>query len=111
MQRAIIVLTASLGLMACKAPNPDFCCVTEAQCDELGNPGDLRPCGPGQACEGGHCVASECATSQDCTDAERPVCANNLCIAECALDGDCAGTPGLPYCDRGVCVGCLSDDQ
>src|SRR5947208_2929597 len=102
-----------LGTVACSSPNPDFCCVSEAQCAAAGVT-DLRPCDVGQACAPDDtCVAAECTTSSDCTSAERPSCSNGLCIAGCAIDDDCAGVSATPHCDTDLstCVGCLTADQ
>jgi hypothetical protein len=95
----------------CKSPNPDFCCTTEQQCAELGA-SDIRPCKAGQACDTGTCVAKECDTSADCTDAAKPVCINQLCEAKCTADADCTGSPGGAHCaSDGVCVGCTDASQ
>jgi hypothetical protein len=106
-----LTLFLLMGVVACTRPNADFCCVTQAQCDELGGT-QIRPCRAGQACLGGRCVASQCDNSGDCTDPASPVCINNLCVAKCATDDDCIGAPGAPYCaSDGACVGCTSNAQ
>jgi hypothetical protein len=105
-----LVLCVVLG---CGRPNPEFCCVTEAQCAAAGLE-ELRPCDLGQACSSTNvCVEKECDTSADCTLSEAPTCTNGLCVAGCSIDDDCIGVPGAPHCDGGdgACVGCVSSDQ
>ncbi len=105
------VLVSVLALVVgCKTANPNVCCVTDAQCADLGVD-EMRPCKAGQACSTDFtCVASECADSSECTGAGAPVCVNNLCVASCSVDADCAGSPSGELCaDDGVCVGCKSN--
>ena len=108
-----ILVVALIGMLAaCTKANPNTCCVTEAQCADLGVD-DTRPCKAGQACAADFtCVASECSDSADCTSPDAPVCVNNLCVASCSADADCAGSPSGPLCaDDGVCVGCMSNED
>lgn len=108
----IIVMSLLACAVACTKPNPNVCCVTDAQCAELGAD-ELRPCAVGQACAPDFtCVAAQCETSADCTSPDAPICANNLCIGLCTSDDDCAGVAGRPYCSADqTCVGCLDASQ
>lgn len=107
----IVILIVLGALAACTRPNPNTCCVTQAQCDELGAD-ELRPCEAGQACQASTCVASECDTSADCTSAAAPVCILNLCASACVVDDDCAGLIGRSRCaPDGTCVGCIDSTQ
>lgn len=100
-----------VGLLSCTKPNPNTCCVTQAQCDELGAD-ELRPCEAGQACRASNCVASECLTSSDCTSAQAPICLLNLCVSSCANDDECADVANRPYCTAdSTCVGCIDAAQ
>lgn len=53
----------------------------------------------------------QCVSSTDCTSAGSPICVAGSCVAAgaCAVDEDCAGVAGKPYCQtaEGSCVGCL----
>jgi len=106
--RIIVVVSALVLAAACTKPNPNVCCVTDAQCADLGAD-ELRPCAVGQACAPDFtCVAAQCETSADCTSPDAPICAHNLCIGACTTDDDCAGVTGRPYCSADqTCVGCL----
>jgi hypothetical protein len=105
------VLLLMFVLVGCTKPNKDFCCASEAQCAALGSD-ELRPCQAGLACAAGTCVAKECDTSADCTDATKPVCILNLCEAKCESNADCSGLPDQPLCaSDGVCVGCIDSSQ
>lgn len=105
-------ILATAVLAACTKPNPNTCCVTDAQCAALGA-GEQRPCAAGQACSGDFtCVAAECDTSADCTDPQAPICQLGLCVGGCTIDDDCADVAGRPYCaTEGVCVGCTDATQ
>ncbi len=109
----VLCLLSCLILVACTKPNPDACCVTEAQCAAIGvDPNDVRPCDVGQACNPtSTCVAKECDTSAEC-GAAVPVCSLGLCVSGCRVDDDCADVAGKPFCaPDNVCVGCETSDQ
>lgn len=109
--RLILLLVTCAVLSACTKPNPNVCCVTQAQCDELGA-AELRPCEVGQACQANTCVASECDTSADCTSPNSPICVLNLCVSSCANDDECADVAGRPYCtSESTCVECTDAAQ
>lgn len=105
----VIVIVIAMSSAACTTKATEgVCCVTAADCVMLGLDAP-RPCDVGQACRAFQCVAAECATSADCSSSEAPVCADNLCVASCRTDANCAGAAGGPRCaDEGVCVGCLA---
>lgn len=109
----ITIICAALALSACGTkPNPDACCTTQQQCDSLGLD-ELTACKANNVCNAnGACVATECSTSADCTSPDKPVCIDQLCVAKCAVDDDCAGLAGTPHCGTdGVCVACGDDTQ
>ncbi len=109
--RLVLVFVVSGFLAACTKPNPNVCCVTQAQCDELGA-AELRSCEVGQACQASTCVASECATSSDCTNPDSPICVLNLCVGSCVNDDECEGVAGRPYCTPdSTCVECTDAAQ
>lgn len=104
------LLLCALLLAACTRPNPDFCCSSEAECADLGV-SELRTCSTGRVCDSNVCRDVQCESAEQC-GAEAPYCANQVCKATCAGDGDCIGAPGGPLCaDDGVCVGCKSNDD
>jgi hypothetical protein len=107
-----VTVALILAIASCQVKNPEFCCVTEDQCNAAGADG-LRPCGAGQACRDTACVAKECDTSIDCTSSDAPTCINNLCVGGCEVDDDCVGIAGKERCDAAAstCVGCVTDDQ
>jgi len=109
--RAVVFVFVVFGsLVACTRPNPNTCCVTQAQCDELGAD-ELRPCEAGQACRANSCVASECESSSECTSSDAPICILNLCSSTCVSDAECADVSMRPYCSESACVGCVESVQ
>jgi hypothetical protein len=112
MRTSVLAVVVCLVVVGCTKPNPEACCVTEAQCAAAGVDG-IRPCDVGQACDPGMnvCVAKECDTSADC-GAAAPVCSLGLCVTGCRVDDDCADVAGKPFCAAdNVCVGCETSDQ
>lgn len=106
----LFLLLCALSLGACTRPNPDFCCSSESECASLGVD-ELRSCSSGRVCDANVCRDVQCESADQCTS-EAPYCANQVCKATCAGDGDCVGAPGGPLCaDDGVCVGCKSNDD
>jgi hypothetical protein len=107
----LLVLCCLLLLIGgCTRPNPDFCCTSESECASLGV-SEVRTCSEGRVCDSNVCLAVQCETATECT-AEAPYCANQVCKATCAGDGDCAGAELGPLCaEDGVCVGCKSNDD
>lgn len=107
---SLFLLLCALTLGACTRPNPDFCCSSESECASLGVD-ELRSCSSGRVCDANVCRDVQCESADQCTS-EAPYCANQVCKATCAGDGDCVGAPGGPLCaDDGVCVGCKSNDD
>jgi hypothetical protein len=99
-------------LVACgETANPNVCCVTEAQCADLGA-AELRPCGEGQACTADYtCIAAECTTNVDCAE-DAPVCRLGFCESGCTVDDDCAEVTGRTHCGPdATCVGCVDSSQ
>ncbi len=110
LQLLLLLLLCSLVLGACTRPNPDFCCTSESECASLGV-SELRTCSTGRVCDANVCREVQCDTAEQCT-ADAPYCADQVCKAVCAGDGDCVGAPGGPLCaDDGVCVGCESNND
>jgi hypothetical protein len=100
-----------LATAACTRPNPDFCCVTEADCATQGVQ-SLRPCADDRVCDQNTCRRAECATSGECSAASEPYCVDRICRATCREDANCVGTPQGPMCAAdGVCVGCESNAE
>lgn len=111
LMRVAILCVVLAGIIGCTKPNPNVCCVTQAQCDELGADG-FRLCDVGQACRASTCVASECQNSSDCASPDSPICVLNLCVSSCADDDECADVAGRPYCTaESTCVGCTDATQ
>lgn len=106
---SLLIAIAAAAAAACTTKrNEGVCCVSAADCAALGVD-EPRPCGPGQACQGFACVAAECATSAECTSPGAPVCIDQLCVAACRVDADCAGAASGARCaEDGACVGCFS---
>lgn len=108
MNMRTIVLLMSIATAGCTKHNPDSCCSTADECASLGIE-QITGCESGKTCNGtGTCIAAQCSTSAECTAAELPVCSNQLCVATCTTDAECAGLAGRPLCaPDGVCVGCV----
>ncbi len=107
-----IVLLIAIALSGCTKHNPDSCCSTTQECAANGID-QITGCETGKACNGmGTCIAAQCSTSADCTTTDLPVCANQLCVATCAVDAECVGIADRPLCAAdGVCVGCTDSTQ
>ena len=126
------VLIAALVLFGCgTAPNPEFCCLDEADCATFGV-SEVRACGVGLACDDHRCVRARCSAAIDCPP-EHPVCSEGFCVdcdeahacvasepvcdlstkmcEICSSDADCGSRPEAPYCDGAGCVQCLSSAQ
>ncbi|MEO8842175.1 MAG: hypothetical protein ABI591_26150 [Kofleriaceae bacterium] len=108
--RIILVLTL-LTTLGCTQHNPDSCCTTMDQCQQLGLSGVVA-CETGKACTpAGNCIAAECNTSPDCTSTAAPICEDQLCVATCSSDAECVGVQAGPYCSAGACVACVMSSQ
>lgn len=105
------LLTSVASLASCTSRNPARCCVTEAECAELGYPFPSR-CEDGLACQATQCVAPTCSESSDCTDPAAPICAGNLCSA-CDRVGNVGCAPSAPVCNSlgDACEGCSTSDD
>jgi hypothetical protein len=85
------VLAIAVG---CKKKNPAVCCVSPADCSDLGIQEEERPCEDGFAC-----IEHECTIPPDAPAAP-----------PCEVDTDCSSS--LPHCSpERVCVECLQADQ
>ncbi len=100
----IAVVVAGCGT----TKNPNFCCLTEADCQAAGAT-EVSPCAEGLACKNHGCEPAACAT-EGCT-ASAPVCvtATDMCVG-CADSADCARFSGVLVCDPddGACVECAN---
>lgn len=73
----------------------------------------------GQSCStSGYCTcdlnpdydpSSDICTTDICSPCNLD-CVDEMCVAVCESDDDCAGT-SLPFCDSGTCVRCTQDDD
>ena len=86
--------------------NPEFCCLTEADCAQFGVT-EFRSCTEGLACIENSCQPASCAMGT-CT-AAMPVCeiATDMCVG-CSTSNDCTRFSATPVCDdAGSCVECV----
>lgn len=91
---------------ACTKPNPNRCCVDEADCRAKDIPvGSV--CDPGLLCRGNQCIAEPCTDNTHC-DPAAPFCVDETCAEACTSDDQCPGfgQTGLPRCVDGACVQC-----
>jgi hypothetical protein len=109
--RTLLLLISLLGV-ACTKPNPNICCVDEADCAAHGLD-EVAPCAPGLLCRGNQCIAEACGSGVDC-DASAPYCHDGRCQESCAADLDCPGfyqEANAVYCVSGTCVGCRGSED
>ncbi len=88
--------------------NPEFCCLTEADCAQFGVT-EFRSCTEGLACLENTCQPASCAVGT-CT-AAMPVCeiATDMCVG-CSTSNDCTRFVGAQVCDDdGACVECVDN--
>lgn len=107
-----VVGFAWVATAGCKKINPETCCETMADCAALGVT-DFRPCKDGLACVNNFCEPAECLSSNDCASTPgMPICERGLCVAACTTDDECT-MQGRSVCDMpsGVCVECTMDMQ
>jgi hypothetical protein len=124
MRRALILgaLVAALAGSACTRVNPEYCdpaddnaCAPGYHCDPdlnacvpTGTPPDANhEAGGGDGgTDAGGDTAPECAQSSDCTNSDRPICADHACRA-CGGDPECQDRdPAKPACVSGQCLEC-----
>lgn len=108
MRRLALVLVLVVFGGCSTTKNPNFCCITDAECRAAGET-ELSPCAQGLACIDHACVPAACAT-EGCS-ADAPVCetATDMCVG-CASGDDCSRFSSTPVCDvdnGGACVECL----
>jgi hypothetical protein len=104
----VLSFSLVLCMAACgKTPNPDVCCVSQADCNALGVDEPVRACGDGLVCEDHECVPPVCELDVDCR-ADAPFCANGSCVG-CRDSSDCGAT--TPICDdaSNSCRACSKD--
>lgn len=127
-----VILLGLLALFGCTTkPNPQFCCLSEADCAAFGV-SEIRMCGAGLTCDEHRCIRAKCSADIDCSP-EHPVCSDGFCVdcdethacaasepvcelstktcEICSDHADCASRPEAPYCDGSACVQCVSSAQ
>ncbi len=127
-----VALLGLLVLVGCTTvPNPEFCCLSEADCAAFGV-NEIRSCGAGRMCDEHRCIRANCSADTDCSP-EHPVCSDGLCVdcdekhacsatepvcdlstktcEICSDHTDCGPRPEAPYCDGSACVQCLSSAE
>jgi hypothetical protein len=128
-----IVVMAFAFACACTRPNPNLCCIDEADCKAAGLQ-TVRGCDVGLLCRGNQCIAEPCTTASKC-EASAPYCVDELCAESCVDDGHCPGfgqsaerfcidgtcracrigitdcEGRAPICDDGACRACKSHDE
>src|SRR5262249_5755430 len=105
MPTTIIMLLA--GAVACTKPNPNRCCVDDADCMANNIPVGST-CADGLLCRGNQCVAETCSTAAEC-DPSAPFCVSGMCGTSCDDDTECPGNgqdPSDRFCIAGTCVAC-----
>lgn len=127
-----VVVLVLLVLLGCgTSPNPQFCCLSEADCAAFGV-SEIRSCGAGLTCDDHRCVRAMCSADPDCSP-EHPVCSGGFCVdcdetracsasepvcdlstntcEICSDHADCESRPATPYCNGSACVQCVSSAQ
>lgn len=106
-------IVACFLLLGCTKPNPNRCCVDEADCTANGiAPGST--CDDGRVCRGNICISQECAAASEC-DLAAPYCTgvpDGSCQETCSVDAECPGfgqSVDLRYCLESRCLECRSD--
>ncbi|MCX5748122.1 MAG: right-handed parallel beta-helix repeat-containing protein [Proteobacteria bacterium] len=110
----ILVVTFVLLASCATKPNPNRCCIDEADCASEGLPTGMV-CDDGLVCRGNQCIAQLCASSAEC-DATAPYCIAELdgrCQEACTSDTQCPGfgQSDQPFCVDGACVACRTNDE
>ena len=105
----LLVLVAAL-VAGCTKPNPNRCCVDEADCAAAGLPSGMT-CDDGYVCRGTVCVVESCSTATDC-NLLAPYCIGapaGACQDQCTDDTQCPGNgqdAAQHLCEAGACVEC-----
>jgi hypothetical protein len=108
MRPSWLVTAALFVVVGCSKRNPNACCLTAAECADVGFD-EITPCLGVEVCIDGTCEEPNCTTSVDCTDPSQPFCVANTCVAACEGNDSCID-PALPFCaSDGQCVECLDD--
>jgi hypothetical protein len=135
--RTNILLSLILVVVAgCTKPNPNRCCIDEADCAAAGLPVGMT-CDDGLICRANVCITDVCDSNAAC-DVISPYCVNppdgvcqDICTedaqcpgngqavtdrfcetgacVECRTSSDCSGS--TPACSGGKCVACVADDE
>ena len=88
-----VLLVSLLALGACTKPNPNRCCVDEADCMANNIPVGST-CTDGLVCRGNQCVAETCTSAAEC-ESMNPYCVSGLCGPSCTDDTQCPGAVNL----------------
>ena len=106
----LLVSVILVGAAGCTKPNPNRCCVNEADCAAAGLPVGMT-CDDGRVCRANFCVAEVCNSSAAC-DQISPYCINppdGVCQDRCTDDAQCPGNGQAAadrFCESGGCVQC-----
>lgn len=116
--RLLLVLATSVAAVGCNAKSNRFCCSTDESCGEF--PGtEITPCTDpdrpycddvGAYGQRHDCIPDpanmSCGAANDCKNAERPYCVDQMCV-EC--DGNQTCESDTPVCapDTHACVECV----
>ena len=105
-----LAVVLSWVLTGCSKPNPNRCCVDEADCTANHIPVGST-CNDGLVCRGNQCIAEVCSTTAEC-DPAAPYCASNgLCGPSCESSSQCPGfgqSANAKICSNGACVECVA---
>ncbi len=135
--RTNLLLSLFLAVVVgCTKPNPNRCCIDEADCAAAGLPVGMT-CNEGRVCRGNVCIEESCETANECDLAapycvmppggacsdrctedsqcpgkgqptEAQFCVSDECV-ECRAANDCSGA--TPVCKGGLCMSCAEHDQ
>lgn len=115
----LAIAAIAIACSACTVRNDAYCCSSAASCEGA----ELSPCmdparpfcdDSGEFGVGHSCIpdpaASDCEGPADCTNPDRPLCIDNVCV-QCDQDGDCdAATPVCNLVSH-LCGACEEDLQ
>ncbi|HVZ22536.1 MAG TPA: choice-of-anchor Q domain-containing protein [Vicinamibacterales bacterium] len=107
MSMKVIVSMVAVLWLGCTKPNPNRCCIDEADCKANDIPVGST-CSDGLVCKGNQCIAETCATSAEC-DSTDPYCSMGACTSSCSGDSECPGAAqdaADRFCVGGACAAC-----
>ena len=104
---SLVAVVCFMGIAGCTRRNPNACCTTQADCDEVGLTFGTE-CAAGLACINNGCVDLACEADSDCL-APTPFCTSEHVCVECDDSSHC----GSGACDSAThaCVECLDNAQ